>query len=95
MTRFRNDLTAASTIRVDYLIDALTNYLDVYNHLCNTHLTAMNTLMGCLREVDGMIMYKCRRSPELQGVSTQYQDATEISELKERDMEELKKKLVQ
>lgn len=92
MTRFRKDLTTATDMRVDYLIDALSNYLDVYNHCCNTHPTAMSTLIGCLREIDGMIMYKCRRTPELQGVSIKYQDATETSEQKEREEDELKKR---
>lgn len=52
----------------------------------------MSTLIGCLREIDGMIMYKRRRTPELQGVSIKYQDATETSEQKEREEDELKKR---
>lgn len=54
----------------------------------------MTILMGSLRDIDGMIMYKCRRFQQLQGISGQYQEATEASEKKEREENESKNRYV-
>lgn len=52
----------------------------------------MTALMSCLRELDALTMRKCRRMPELQGVSEQYMQATEASEKEEEAALEAKKK---
>lgn len=85
------ELTSSVGIRIDSLIEALSNYLEIYNQLCNMDPTAATALMTHLKQIDALIMYSSQDNEQLSGIMNEYREATASAVKKEKEAFETKR----
>lgn len=83
--------SSGEMMRVDLLINSLSNYLEIYNYLCNFDPSALTTLMPCLKELAGQIMFASMEHEQLTGIMHDYTSSTAAAVKSEREAAEIKK----
>lgn len=82
-------------IPIDALVKSLTNFLDIFTHLCSLDpLAANGEVMTVMRKINGLlpVAASATRDWQLQNIATQYKEETanaekEASEHKEKEQE--------
>ena len=81
-------------MRIDPLIRALQNYLDIFHHMCSMDPLASKTLIHYVRTVKQLLKGEIAENEHLVGIYDLYKQATAEIEKKEKDKEEYEKRSV-